>query len=81
MLLEHAHRPGAFDPGHCQDCTRETELLDHYRHVQQQERALTEAHRWARQARHYAICTLGSSSLRILLATIVLLMGLIHVQR
>jgi len=79
MLLKHAHKPGAFDPGHGQDCARETELLDHYWHVQQQEQALTEAHRWARQARHDAICALGSSGIGILLATIALLAGLIHV--
>jgi hypothetical protein len=30
MLLEHAHQPGRFDPGHRRDCARETDLLDHY---------------------------------------------------
>jgi hypothetical protein len=79
MLLKHAHKPGAFDPSHCQDCARETELLDHYWHVQQQERALAEAHRWGRQARRCAICALGSSGIGILLATIALLAGLFHV--
>jgi hypothetical protein len=29
MPLEHAHKPGQFDPGHCRDCARETDLLDH----------------------------------------------------
>jgi hypothetical protein len=47
--------------------------------VQQQERALTEAHRWARQARRYAICALASSGIGILLATTALLTGLTHV--
>jgi len=79
MLLKHAHKRGAFDPGHCQDCARETELLEHYWHVQQQERALTEAHRWARQARRDAIYALGASGIGILLATIALLTGLIGV--
>jgi hypothetical protein len=23
MLVEHQHEPGAFDPGHCQDCARQ----------------------------------------------------------
>ena len=39
MLTEHQHKPGEFDPGHCRDCARETDLLDHYHHVQRQERA------------------------------------------
>jgi hypothetical protein len=39
MLTEHQHKPGEFDPGHCRDCARETDLLDHYHHVQHQERA------------------------------------------
>jgi hypothetical protein len=46
--------------------------------VQRQERALTEAHRWARQARRDAIFALASSGMGILLASIALLMGLIH---
>jgi hypothetical protein len=51
MLIEHQHKPGEFDPGHCRDCARETDLVDHYHHVQHQERTVKEAHRWARQAR------------------------------
>ncbi len=27
MLTEHHHQPGMFDPGHCRDCARETDLL------------------------------------------------------
>jgi hypothetical protein len=57
---------------------RETELLDHYWHVQQQEQARTAAHRWARQARRYAIFALASSGIGMLLATIALLTGRIH---
>lgn len=30
MLTKHQHKPGEFDPGHCQDCAPETSLLDHY---------------------------------------------------
>jgi hypothetical protein len=22
MLIEHQHKPGVFDPGHCRDCAR-----------------------------------------------------------
>jgi hypothetical protein len=47
MLVEHQHKPGVFDPGHCRDCAREADLLDHYWRVQREERAFTEAHRWA----------------------------------
>jgi hypothetical protein len=45
MLLEHAHQPGRFDPGHCRDCARETDLLDHYWRVQREEQAFNEARR------------------------------------
>jgi hypothetical protein len=72
MLLEHAHKPENSAPGYCQDCARETELLDHDWHVQREERALTEAHRWAR---HHAICALWSAGIGILLATIALFHG------
>lgn len=75
MLTEHQHKPGAFDPGHCRDCARETDLLDHYWQVQRQEQAFAEAHRWARQARSYAICALWSAGIGILLAAIALFTG------
>ena len=75
MLTEHQHKPGEFDPGHCQDCARETNLLDHYHHVQHQERAFKEAHRWARQARRHAIWALWSAGVGVLLAAIALLTG------
>jgi hypothetical protein len=45
MLLEHAHQPGRFDPGHCRDRARETDLLDHYWRVQREEQAFKEARR------------------------------------
>jgi hypothetical protein len=75
MLIEHQHQPGSFDPGHCRDCARETDLLDHYHHVQRQEQTLRQAHRWARQARRHATWALGSSGVGLLLAAIALLTG------
>jgi hypothetical protein len=75
MLIEHQHKPGVFDPGHCWECARETDLLDHYDHVQRQERALTQAHRWAHQARRHATWAFGSAGIGILLAAIALLTG------
>ena len=45
MLLEHAHQPWRFDPGHRRDCARETGLLDHYWQVQREEQAFKEARR------------------------------------
>jgi hypothetical protein len=75
MLTEHQHKPGEFDPGHCQDCARETDLLDHYHHVRRQELALNEAHRWARQGRRYAAWALWASGVGVLLAAIALLTG------
>jgi hypothetical protein len=45
MLVEHAHQPGRFDPGHCRDCARESDLLDHYWQVQREEQAFKEARR------------------------------------
>jgi hypothetical protein len=75
MLTEHQHQPGNFDPGHCQDCARETDLLDHYHHVQRQEQALKQAHRWAREARRDATWALWSATIGIVLAAIALLTG------
>jgi hypothetical protein len=75
MLTEHQHKPGEFDPGHCRDCARETDLLDHYHHVQHQEQAFREAYRWARQARCHATWALWSSGAGVLLAAIALLTG------
>jgi hypothetical protein len=75
MLLEHAHQPGRFDPGHCRDCARETDLLDHYWQVQREEQAFTEAHLWARRAHRHAIWALWSSGTGILLAVVALVTG------
>ncbi len=54
MLTEHQHKPGGFDPSHCRDCARQTDLLDHYHRVQREELTLKEAHWWARRARRDA---------------------------
>jgi hypothetical protein len=75
MLIEHSHKPGVFDPGHCRDCARESDLLDHYDRVQREELAVRRAQGWARQAHRYAVCALGSSGVAILLAVIALLTG------
>ena len=75
MLTEHQHKPGEFDPGHCRNCARETNLLDHYRRVQQEELAFTQAQAWARQARRDAICALCLAGVGILLAAIALFTG------
>ena len=75
MPLEHAHKPGSFDPGHCRDCARETDLLDHYWHVQLQEQAFESAKRWARHAHRSATWALWLSGSSILLAVIALLTG------
>jgi hypothetical protein len=75
MLVEHAHHPGRFDPGHCRDCARESDLLDHYWQVQREEQAFKEAHRWARRAHRQASWALWSSGTGILLAVVALLTG------
>ena len=75
MLLEHAHPPGRFDPGHCRDCAREADLLDHYWQVQREEQAFKEAHRWARRAHRQASWALWCSGIGILLAVVALLTG------
>ena len=46
-----------------------------HRHVQRQEQAVGEAHRWARQARRGAVYALWSAGLGILLAALALLTG------
>jgi hypothetical protein len=73
MPLEHAHKPGRFDPGHCRDCARQTDLLDHYWHVQRQEQALESTKRWARHAHRFATWALWLSAGSILLAVTALL--------
>jgi hypothetical protein len=60
MLTEHQHKPGEFD---------------HYHHVQRQEQALKQAHRWAREARRDATWALWSATIGIVLAAIALLTG------
>jgi hypothetical protein len=74
MLIEHQHQPGMFDPGHCRDCARESDLLDHYHRVQRQELAVKEAHRWARHGHRYAVRAVWSSGVGVLEAVIALLL-------
>ena len=73
MPVEHAHQPGRFDPGHCRDCARATDLLDHYWQVQRQERAFRSTQRWARHAHRFASWALWLSGGSILLAVTALL--------
>jgi hypothetical protein len=57
------------------DCARDTDLLDHYWHVQRQEQAFKDTDRWARHAHRQAIHALWLSGSSILLAVIALLTG------
>jgi hypothetical protein len=75
MLIEHQHKPGLFDPGHCLDCARATDLLDHYDHIQRQEQVLHQAHRWAHQGRRHATWALWSAGAAILLGLVDVLAG------
>jgi hypothetical protein len=75
MLIDHLHKPGVFDPGHCRSCAHEADLLDHYHRVQHEEQTVRHAHRWARRARHNATWALWCSGIGILLAAIALLTG------
>lgn len=75
MLIDHQHQPGVFDPGHCRNCAREADLLDHYHRVQHEEQTVKQAHWRAWQARRNATLALWSSGIGILLATIALLTG------
>jgi hypothetical protein len=75
MLIEHRHRPGVFDPGHCRICAREADLLDHYWRVQREEDSLRATERKAGQARRIATWALWASGIGILLAAIALLTG------
>jgi hypothetical protein len=74
MLIERQHQPGVFDPGHCRDCARESDLLDHYHRVQRDELAVSQAQGWARQVHRYAVRALWSSGVGVLLAVIALLL-------
>ena len=70
MVIQHQHRPGSFDPGHCRGCAHEADLLDHYWRVQREEQAFKEAHRWAYRADRRASWALWSSGIGMLLAVI-----------
>ena len=75
MLVKHAHQPGVFDPGHCRDCARETDLLGYYWQVQREEHAFNDAHRSARLAHRNACLAPWCSSIEIVLAGVALLSG------
>ena len=72
MLVEHQHKPGAFDPGHYRDRARHAGLLDHQHRVQREPQVLWEVQGWARQARRDAVRALWASGLGLLLAAIAL---------
>jgi hypothetical protein len=40
VQIEHRHRAGVFDPGHCRTCAQQADLLDHYHHVQREQDSL-----------------------------------------
>jgi hypothetical protein len=75
MLIEHQHRPGVFDPGHCRTCARQADLLDHYHRVQREEDRLRATQQSAAQARRTATWALWASAIGLLLAAITLLTG------
>jgi hypothetical protein len=75
MLIEHQHRPGHFDPGHCRTCAQQADLLDHYHRVQREEDSLRATRQWARQAHRTATSALWASGIGLLLAAIALLTG------
>ena len=75
MLLEHNHRPGAFDPGHCRPCAHHAGLLDHYHRVQREETRLRQAVASANGAFRYGTWALVSSGVALLLALLALLTG------
>jgi hypothetical protein len=72
MVIQHRHKPGSFDPGHCRSCAHEADLLDHYWRVQREEQAFREAHRCAWRAHRRASWALWCSGAGILLAVIAL---------
>jgi hypothetical protein len=75
MLIQHRHKLGHFDPGHCRTCAQQADLLDHYHRVQREEDRLQATQRWARQAHRTATWALWASGLGLLLAAISLLTG------
>jgi hypothetical protein len=72
MVIQHQHRPGSFDPGHCRGCAHQADLLDHYWQVQREEQAFKEAHRRARRADRYASWALWASGVGMVLVVIAL---------
>jgi hypothetical protein len=64
------HAVGRFDAGHCQACTREAGLLDHYAHVQWEEADLRQAWQWALMARRLAAWALVVAAVGVVLAVV-----------
>jgi hypothetical protein len=75
MLIDHEHKPGEFDPGHCRPCAHRAGLMDHYHRVQWEENRLRQAKASADGARRYGIWALVSSGVGLLLALLALLTG------
>ena len=75
MLIDHEHKPGEFDPGHCRPCAHQAGLMDHYHRVQWEETRLRQATASADGARRYGIWALVSSGVGLLLALGALLTG------
>jgi hypothetical protein len=75
MLIQHRHKPGVFDPGHCRTCAQQADLLDHYHRVQREEDTLRATQRWASHAHRNATWALWASGTGLLLAAIALLTG------
>jgi len=72
MRIEHQHRMGVFDPGHCRNCAQQADLLDHYHRVQREEDSQRATRRMASQAHHTASLALWLSGIGLLLAAIAL---------
>jgi hypothetical protein len=75
MLIEHRHKPGVFDPGHCRSCAQQADLLDHYHRVQQEEDSLRATEQSAAQAHRNATRALWASGIGLLRAAIAVLTG------
>jgi hypothetical protein len=75
VLMEHRHRRGVFDPGHCRNCAQQADLLDHYHRVQREQDRLQATGRWAAKADRTATWALWAAGVGLLLAAIALLTG------
>jgi hypothetical protein len=75
MLMEHRHRRGVFDPGHCRNCAQQADLLDPYHRVQREQDRLQATQRWAAQAHRTATWARWAAGVGLLLAATALLTG------